>query len=142
MMGTSQPVDTLLTEEQINGSTRWTKQAAARPPPSSAPAPTDRPALCPRVLTATTTSPANVSKHDTSRHPEVDPCAVFYVRTMASRINEAFRYATAQLRDEAFIASLKIGDTVNDFKLPEPEPTELQRSSEALRQVRTSIFAE
>lgn len=44
---------------------------------------------------------------------------------MASRVNEAFRYANAKLLSNTVAFSLNISDIIDDFKLPEPDPDEL-----------------
>lgn len=44
---------------------------------------------------------------------------------MASRVNEAFRYANDKLLSNTLAFSLNISDIIDDFKLPEPDPGEL-----------------
>lgn len=44
---------------------------------------------------------------------------------MASRVNEAFRYANAKLLSNTLAFSLNISDIIDDFRLPEPDPNEL-----------------
>lgn len=58
---------------------------------------------------------------------QVDFYAVFYVRTIASRVNEAFRYARDKLLSNTLATTLSISTIVEDFKLPEPDPAELTK---------------
>lgn len=67
----------------------------------------------------------------------VDFNAVFYVRTIASRLNEAFRYARDKLLTDTLATSLSISTILEDFKLPEPEPDELTK---LFRNIGTGIY--
>ncbi|KAF1808859.1 hypothetical protein P152DRAFT_476957 [Eremomyces bilateralis CBS 781.70] len=59
--------------------------------------------------------------------PNYNPTEFFYVRTIASRVNEAFRYARDKLLSNTLATTLSISTIVEDFKLPEPDPAELTK---------------
>lgn len=61
------------------------------------------------------------------RETHVDFYPVFYVRTLSSRVNEAFRYARDRMLSTTLVTTFSIGTVVEDFKLPETDPTALTK---------------